>query len=126
AKGFVDSARVGAAGWSAGAYVVGFGSVWEHRFRAVSMLEGTSDWRLFYTLGAGGGVRPDYQQATPWDDPAYYQTTSPLTYVKRARTPTLIQHGDADATAPIASMYELHRALKDQGVPVRMVVFPGM
>lgn len=52
--------------------------------------------------------------------------TSPLTYLKRARTPTLIQHGDADGTAPIASTYELHRALKDQGVPVRMVVFPGM
>ena len=38
----------------------------------------------------------------------------------------LIQHGDADNTAPIAAAYELHRALKDQGVPVRMVVFRGM
>ena len=126
ARGFVDSTRVGAAGWSAGAYIVAFGSVWESRFRAVSVLEGVSDWRLFYTLGGGGGVRPDYSQATPWDDPDYYRVTSPLTYVKRARTPTLIQHGEADATAPIASMYEFHRALKDQGVPVRMVVFPGM
>lgn len=126
AQGFVDSTRVGAAGWSAGAYIVGFGSVWENRLRAVSMLEGVSDWRLFYTLGAGGGVRPDYAQASPWDDPDYYRVTSPLSYVKRARTPTLIQHGDADGTAPIASMHELHRALKDQGVPVRMVVFPGM
>ena len=126
AQGFVDSTRVGAAGWSAGAYVVAFGSVWESRFRAVSVLEGVSDWRLFYTLGAGGGVRPDYSLTTPWEDPDYYRTTSPLSYVKRARTPTLIQHGDADATAPIASMFELHRALRDQGVPVRMVVFHGM
>jgi len=90
------------------------------------MLEGTADWRLFYTLGAGGAVRPDYSQATPWDDPDYNRVTSALTYVKRARTPTLLQHGDADGVAPIAAAYELHRGLKDQGVPVRMVVFPGM
>ncbi len=43
---------------------------------------------LFYTLGAGGAVRPDYHQATPWDDPDYYRVTFPLSYVKRARTPT--------------------------------------
>ena len=126
AQGVVDSTRVGAAGWSAAGYIVAFGSVWENRFRAVSMLETSSDWRLFYTLGEGGSVRPDYAQATPWDDPDYYRVTSPLSYVKRARTPTLIQHGDADRTAPIAGAHELYRALKDQGVPVRMVVFPGM
>lgn len=126
AQGFVDSSRVGAAGWSAGGYPVAFGAVWENRFRAVSVLETGADWRLFYTLGAGAGVRPDYAQALPWDDPDYYRMTSVVTHIKRARTPMLIQHGDADNTAPIAAAYELHRALKDQGVPVRMVVFRGM
>jgi dipeptidyl aminopeptidase/acylaminoacyl peptidase len=125
-RGFVDSTRVGATGWSAGGYPVAFGSVWESRFRAVSMLESGYDFRVFYTLGAGGGIRPDYAQATPWDDPDYYRMTSAVTYVKRARTPTLIQHGDADQVAPILAAYEFHRALKDQGVPVRMVVFNGM
>jgi prolyl oligopeptidase len=52
--------------------------------------------------------------------------TSVVTYAKRARTPLLIQHGEADNTAPIAAAYELYRALKDNGVPTRMVVFPGM
>jgi dipeptidyl aminopeptidase/acylaminoacyl peptidase len=126
AQGFVDSTRVGAAGWSAGSHPVVFGSMWENRFRAISLLEGGIDWRMFYTLGAGAGTARDYAQATPWDDPEYYRTTAALTYVKRAHTPTLIQHGDADGVAPIAAAYELHRALKDQGVPVRMVVFPGM
>jgi dipeptidyl aminopeptidase/acylaminoacyl peptidase len=126
ARGFVDSSRVGAAGWSAGGYVVAFGAVWENRFRAASVLETGADWRLFHVLGAGSGVRPDYAQALPWDDPEYYRMTSVVTYIKRAKTPMLIQHGDADNSAPIAAAYELHRALKDQGVPVRMVVFNGM
>ena len=126
AQGFVDSSRVGAAGWSAAGYIVAFGAVWDSRFKAASVLETGANWELFHVLGAGGGSRPDYALALPWDDPDYYRMTSVVTYVKRAKTPMLIQHGDADNTAPIAAAYELHRALKDQGVPVRMVVFPGM
>jgi dipeptidyl aminopeptidase/acylaminoacyl peptidase len=126
AQGFIDSTRVFGAGWSAGAYPVAFGSVWENRFRAVSLLEAGLDWRMFYTLGGGGVVRPDYAQATPWDDPDYYRVTSVVTYIKRATTPTLIQHGEQDRTAPIHAAYELYRGLKDHGVPVRMVVFPRM
>src|SRR5687768_3632283 len=34
AQGFVDSSRVGAAGWSAAGYIVAFGAVWDSRFRA--------------------------------------------------------------------------------------------
>jgi dipeptidyl aminopeptidase/acylaminoacyl peptidase len=126
ARGFVDSSRVGAAGWSAAGYIVAFGAVWENRFRAASVLETGANWQLFHVLGAGGGSRPDYALALPWEDPDYYRMTSVVTYAKRARTPLLIQHGEADNTAPIAAAYELYRALKDNGVPTRMVVFPGM
>jgi prolyl oligopeptidase len=45
--------------------------------------------------------------------------------VKGARTPTLIQHGERDNTAPIAGAQELYRALKDQGVTTRMIVYRG-
>jgi dipeptidyl aminopeptidase/acylaminoacyl peptidase len=126
AQGYVDSSRVGAAGWSAAGYIVAFGAVWDSRFRAASVLETGANWQLFHVLGAGGGSRPDYALALPWDDPDYYRMTSVVTYAKRARTPMLIQHGEADNTAPIAAAYELYRALKDNRVPARMVVFPGM
>ena len=126
AQGFVDSSRVGAAGWSAAGYIVAFGAVWGNRFKAVSVLETGANWQLFHVLGAGAGSRPDYAQALPWDDPDYYRSTSVVTYIKRAKTPMLIHHGDAARTAPIEAAYELHRALKDNGVPVRMVVFHGM
>jgi dipeptidyl aminopeptidase/acylaminoacyl peptidase len=55
--------------------------------------------------------------------PEAYRATAPLTYVKEAKTPTLIQHGERDRRAPIGGDYELLRALRDQHVPVRMIVY---
>ena len=125
AEGIVDRDRVGLMGWSHGGYVAALAAAYSYRFRAVSAGACVSDWRLFYTVGAGSTVKPDYLGTTPWDDSETYRKASPLTYVKRAKTPTLIQHGEADSTAPIAGAYELRRALKDQGVPVRMIVYKG-
>ncbi len=125
AQNIVDPNRVGAMGWSHGGYIAAFLATYGDRLRAVTVGQATSDWRTFYTVGAGSTVKPDYMRATPWDDPDYYRITSPLTYVKQAKTPTLIQHGDSDSIVPIASGYELYRALKDQGVPVKMVVYKG-
>ncbi len=35
-----------------------------------------------------------YLGNTPWNDPEIYTKTSPMTYIKSACTPTLIQHGE--------------------------------
>jgi hypothetical protein len=52
----------------------------------------------------------------PVNDPEIYQKTSPIAYIKNARTPTLIQHGELDRRVPIANAYELRQALEDRGV----------
>jgi len=48
-----------------------------------------------------------------------------MSYVKKAKTPTLIQHGENDRCIPIPNAYELRQGLEDRGVPVRMVVYKG-
>jgi len=125
AQGFVDPNRVGAMGWSHGGYITAFITTYSDRFRAATVGQGTSDWRIFYTVGAGSSVKPGPTNPTPWDDPEGYRKASPLTYVRQAKTPTLIQHGEADRIAPIVGAHELYRALKDQGVPVRMIIYKG-
>jgi len=125
AQGIVDPNRVGAMGWSAGGYISAFLTTYSDRFKAITVGEGLSDTRIFYSAGAGSTVPPDYALATPWDDPEYYRKTSPLTYVKKAKTPTLIQHREFDSTAPPVGAYELYQALKDQNVPVKMIVYKG-
>jgi dipeptidyl aminopeptidase/acylaminoacyl peptidase len=48
-----------------------------------------------------------------------------MTYIKQAKTPTLIQHGEFDRRVPIANAYELFQGLQDRGVPARLVVYKG-
>jgi dipeptidyl aminopeptidase/acylaminoacyl peptidase len=125
AQGIVDRDRVGAMGWSQGGYISAFITCSSDRFRAVSVGAGISNWMTYYVNTDIHPFTRQYLKATPWDDPEIYQKTSPISYVKNAKTPTLIQHGELDKRVPIPNAYELRQALEDRGVPVKMVVYKG-
>jgi dipeptidyl aminopeptidase/acylaminoacyl peptidase len=125
AQGFVDKDRVGAMGWSQGGYISAFITASSDRFKAVSVGAGISDWMTYYVNTDITPFTRQYLKATPWDDPEIYRKTSPIAYIKNARTPTLIQHGELDRRVPIPNAYELRQALEDRGVPVRMIVYKG-
>ena len=61
----------------------------------------------------------------PWESPGYYLERSPITYVRRMRTPLLILHSENDLRCPIEQGEQLFVALKKQGVPTLFVRFPG-
>lgn len=126
AQGLVDPERVGVMGWSQGGYISAFLATRHgRRFRAVSVGAGISNWTTYYVNTDIHPFTRQYLKATPWDDPKIYADTSPITYVKQASAPTLIQHGDRDQRVPIPNAYELYQGLIDQGVPARLVVFRG-
>jgi dipeptidyl aminopeptidase/acylaminoacyl peptidase len=125
AQGFIDPARMGCMGWSQGGYISAFLTTSSDRFKAISVGAGISDWSTYYVNTDITPFTRQYLKATPWDDPEIYQKTSPITYVKQAKTPTLIQHGELDKRVPIPNGYELRQALEDRGVPVKMVVYKG-
>ena len=125
AQGFVDKDRVGAMGWSQGGYISAFITASSDRFKAVSVGAGISDWMTYYVNTDITPFTRQYLKATPWDDPEVYRKTSPIAYIKNARTPTLIQHGELDRRVPIPNAYELRQALEDRGVPVKMIVYKG-
>ena len=125
AQGYVDKDRVGAMGWSEGGYISAFITASSDRFKAVSVGAGISDWMTYYVNTDITPFTPQYLHANPWEDAAIYEKTSPIHYIDKAKTPTLIQHGSADRRVPIANAYELRQALEDRGVPVKMVVYDG-
>jgi dipeptidyl aminopeptidase/acylaminoacyl peptidase len=125
AKGMVDKDRVASMGWSEGGYISAFITCYSDRFKAVSVGAGISDWVTYYVNTDIHPFTRQYLKATPWDDPEIYRKTSPITYVNRAKTPTLIQQGDQDKRVPPPNSYELYQALKDRGVPVKLIFYKG-
>ncbi len=125
AQGYVDKDRVGSMGWSEGGYISAFITTSSDRFKAVSVGAGISDWMTYYANTDITPFTPQYLHANPWDDPEIYAKTSPIHYIAKAKTPTLIQHGGSDRRVPIANGFELRQALEDHGVPVKMVVYDG-
>ena len=125
AKGWVDEKRIGCMGWSQGGYISAFLTASTARFAAISVGAGISDWATYYYNTDITPFTINYLGADPVADPAVYAKTSPITYVKDAKTPTLIQHGENDRRVPIANAYELRQALEDRGVPVTMIVYKG-
>lgn len=124
--GFVDENRVGTMGWSQGGYISAFLTTHSsQRFRAASVGAGISDWMTYYVNTDIHPFTRQYLKADPWDDPEIYRTTSPITYIKNARTPTLIQHGEKDQRVPIPNAFELYQGLKDENVPVRLAIYKG-
>jgi dipeptidyl aminopeptidase/acylaminoacyl peptidase len=125
AKGIVDPARVASMGWSQGGYISAFLTTSSTRFVATSVGAGISDWRTYYYNTDITPFTINYLGADPVADPAIYAKTSPIDYVRSAKTPTLIQHGELDRRVPIANGYQLRQALEDRGVPVEMIVYKG-
>jgi dipeptidyl aminopeptidase/acylaminoacyl peptidase len=126
AKGLVDPARVGAMGWSQGGYISAFLTTHDAaRFKAISVGAGISDWMTYYVNTDIHPFTRQYLKATPWEDPDIYAKTSPITYIRQARTPTLIQHGATDQRVPLPNAFELYQGLLDNKVPAKLIVYQG-
>jgi len=124
-KGWVDKNRVACMGWSQGGYISAFLTTSSDRFAAISVGAGISNWSTYYYNTDITPFTINYLGNDPAIDPEIYQKTSPMSYIKSAKTPTLIQHGELDRRVPIANAYELRQGLEDRGVKVEMVVYKG-
>jgi dipeptidyl aminopeptidase/acylaminoacyl peptidase len=125
ARGWVDPKRVGCMGWSQGGYISAFLATTTTTCAAVSVGAGISNWATYYYNTDITPFTVQYLGNDPAADPEIYQKTSPMTYIRQARTPTLIQHGENDRRVPIPNAYELRQGLEDRGVPVEMIVYKG-
>jgi dipeptidyl aminopeptidase/acylaminoacyl peptidase len=126
AQGLVDSNQVGVMGWSQGGYISAYLTTHDSaRFKAVSVGAGISDWMTYYVSTDITPFTRQYLKSTPWDDPEIYAKTSPITYIKGAKAPTLIQHGATDQRVPPPDAFELYRGLQDQHVPSKLVIYKG-
>ena len=126
AQGLIDPNRVGIGGGSYGGYTSAWATTFaSDRFKAAIPWMGISNW-----ISMTGTSDIFLENSTVhWNLVMYenydkYWERSPLKYIDRAKTPTLIVHGAADPRVPPGQSLELYTALKWKGVPVDYVVYP--
>jgi dipeptidyl aminopeptidase/acylaminoacyl peptidase len=122
--GVADPERLGVMGWSYGGFMTSWIVTQTKRFKAASAGAPVTNLMSFNGTADIPAFVPDYFGGQSWEIAELYQKHSPMFNVKGVTTPTMIQQGDADVRVPISQGYELYNALKQQGVPTRMLVLP--
>jgi len=122
-RGIADQARLAIGGWSYGGYMSAWAITQTNRFKAAVAGAGLSD--LASEFGTEKGHAYDeWFFGTPYEKPEGFIRCSPITYIKNAKTPTLILQGESDTTDPIGQSQQLYRGLKHYGVESEFVVYP--
>jgi dipeptidyl aminopeptidase/acylaminoacyl peptidase len=122
--GVADPERLAVMGWSYGGYMTSWIITQTRRFKAAVIGAPVTNLWSFTGTADIPGFLPDYFSGEPWANFEAYRKHSPLAHVKGVSTPALILHGEADIRVPVSQGYEFYQALKRQGAPVKMVVYP--
>jgi dipeptidyl aminopeptidase/acylaminoacyl peptidase len=120
----VDSTRMGVSGGSYGGYMTAWVTTKTSRFKAAETDRMISNWWSWYGASDAQGLTEFEFYGKPWDNPAIYDSLSPIRFVKRVTTPTLLVQSEEDHRTPIADAEQWFMALKKRGIPAEFVRYP--
>ena len=127
ARGIVDESRVAVSGWSYGgqmtAWMIGnYPTVWKAAVAGAPVTDLVDQ----YTLSDNNVERAAGYGPSPFvgDNMKAYALQSPISYLWKVKTPTLIMSDVGDWRVTTTQAYKLYHALRDNGVPVKFVAFP--
>jgi dipeptidyl aminopeptidase/acylaminoacyl peptidase len=123
ARGIADPDRLGIGGWSYGGYMAEWAITQTTRFKASVSGAGLFDLIAEFETEKG----PSYDEwffGHPYENSDAFRKSSPVNYMRNAKTPTLILQGDEDTTDPPGQSQALYRALKHYGVKAELVTYP--
>jgi len=123
-KGIADSDKLGIMGWSYGGYMTSWVITQTDRFKAASVGAGVTNLFSMYGQTDIPEFMECYFGSQPWQDSEVYENHSAMYFISKAKTPTLIQHGEKDIRVPLPQGQELYLGLKKNNVPVKFVIYP--
>ena len=94
--------------WAAGIDVVGIANF-------VTFLENTSDWRRSLREAEYGSLE---------DDREFLEEISPSNNINNIESPLFVLHGENDPRVPVSEAEQIVEDAREQGVPVRKLIFP--
>jgi dipeptidyl aminopeptidase/acylaminoacyl peptidase len=121
----VDEKRLGVVGWSYGGFMTMWTVTQTNRFRAAVAGAGIANWHSYYGQNGIDQWLIPYFGASVYDDPEVYARSSPMNFIKKVKTPTLVLVGEYDLECPAPQSYEFWRGLRRREVPTQLVVYAG-
>jgi dipeptidyl aminopeptidase/acylaminoacyl peptidase len=121
----IDAKKIGLRGHSYGGYMTMWAVTQTTRFAAAVAGAGLADWQSYYGQNEIDEWMIPFFGASVYDNPAVYQKSDPIRFVKNVKTPTWILVGDRDGEVPMPQSIEWYHALQTMKVPTQMVVYPN-
>lgn len=123
--GVADPDRLGVGGWSYGGILTNYVISKTTRFKAA-----TSGSSISNILAGYGTDHYQYEYEAelglPWKNPdAYLKLSGPFLKADQIKTPTLFLCGEADMNVPLLNTEQMYQAVRRQGVPTELVIYPG-
>lgn len=122
--GLTDPDRLGICGASYGGFMTTWSVGNTDRYKAaVATCSVTNIHSMFGTTDIKSWAIWEFH-GYPWQSLEDLMRCSPITYVAKVKTPTLILHGEKDLRVPISQSEEFYSALKARGVKTQFVRYP--
>ena len=122
-QGYIDRERLVATGGSYGGYMVAWMNGHTDRYKAYVCHAGCFDWVGMMATTATASSRRSWARSTG-TSPSSSMRQSPHHYVKRAKTPTLVIHGELDYRVPETQALAYYNTLKAKDVAGAARVLP--
>lgn len=121
---FIDSDRMVVTGGSYGGFMTNWVVTHTARFRAAVTREGMSNLATDSALSDAWDLE-SIEFGAPWKNYDKLMRWSPVAYITRAKTPTLVIQGERDNDVTMAEAQQMYQGLKLMKVDTALVIYPG-
>jgi len=123
---YVDPQRLFVTGGSGGGLLTAWIVTQTDRFAAAASVKPVINWMTMALAGdIAQYVRRHWIRDDPWSNPEAFLKLSPIRYVDKVVTPTLMMVGEEDWRTPAWEAEQFYTALKMRGVDTALIRVPG-
>ncbi len=123
---YVDEKRLFVTGGSGGGILTAWIVTKTDRFAAAASIKPVINWMTMALVGdIAPFVRRHWIREDPWSNPEAYLKFSPIRYVDKVKTPTLMMVGEEDYRTPTWEAEQFYTALKMLNVDTALIRVPS-
>jgi acylaminoacyl-peptidase len=126
ARKYVDDKRLFVTGGSGGGILTAWIVTKTNRFAAAASIKPVINWM---TMALAGDIAPyvrrHWVREDPWSNPEAFLKFSPIRYVDKVKTPTLLMVGEEDYRTPAWEAEQFYTALKMLKVDTALIRVPS-